>query len=108
MRTPLIALVLLTASTAHAQTPGTPPADPTGSNTASANLPPASSPGAGVARPLTARPSDAASDVPSDDVRSTDTSTRGTVGADPSQTRTTNYPLCSRTVRDACRNRGGR
>jgi hypothetical protein len=96
--------ILAIPAMTSAQTTGTPPADPTGSNTASANLPPATGPNSTMEAPAPATPpADAQPTAP--DTTSTVSAPNASPPADAS---TKKYPVCTRQVHDECRNRGGK
>jgi hypothetical protein len=99
------AIAMLAAPVAiNAQTAGTPPADPTGSNTASANLPPPTGPNSTMSAP---EPTPPTSDAAGPDMTPTATA-GGASNASPPAATPKSYPVCSKTVHDQCRNRGGR
>jgi hypothetical protein len=101
--------------TLSAQTVGTPPADPTGSNTASANLPPASTPENATFPPANRTPRDSTGEPATRSVEThatveSDTTTpaetgasRATSASQPTASTPKAYPVCSKAIHDECR-----
>jgi hypothetical protein len=96
--------ILAIPAVTSAQTTGTPPADPTGSNTASANLPPATGPNSTMDAPAPAP-----SSMPSTPAPDTSATAGNAPNASPpADGGMKTYPVCTRQVHDECRNRGGK
>jgi hypothetical protein len=91
--------ILAVPATIGAQTPGTPPADQTGSNTA--QMPPASAPPSSMPAPPPAPDAGPAPNPAPDQASTANT-------APPPDAMNKTYPVCTRKIQDECRNRGGK
>jgi hypothetical protein len=92
--------ILAVPAAISAQTPGTPPADQTGSNTAT--MPPAGTPPpATMAPPPSSPDAGPAPNAAPDTMSATNT-------APPPDAMNKTYPVCTKKIQDECRNRGGK
>lgn len=93
--------ILAVPAAIGAQTPGTPPADQTGSNTA--QMPPAT----GAPPPATMAPPPAPDAGPAPNAPA-DQASAATNSPPPADAMNKTYPVCTRKIQDECRNRGGK